>query len=130
MGIDKGLCLLMFTLLYICMVEQSNSPCIRQVLVSNQSKMLHLSPYIAQEGVVGHRCITSSTPVNSLVATIRILILLKLFVVKNFHCFTSLPSFPKNLLYNICIMPCLNMSLKKFTLNLYSCTVILTTFSL
>ena len=91
--------------------------------------MLHLSPYIALEGVVGHnidRYITSSTPVNSLVATIRIRILLKLFAVKNFHCFTSLPSFSKNLLY---YMSCLNMSLKKFTKNLYSCTVILKTFS-
>ena len=86
--------------------EQSNSPCIGQALVSNQSKMLHLSPYIALEGVMGHnidRCITSSTPVNSLVATIRILILLELFVVKNFYCFTSLPSFSKNLFNNICI---------------------------
>ena len=95
--------------------EWSNSPCIGQVLVSNLRLNAPPSPYIALEGVVGHnidRCITSSTPVNSLVATIRILILLKLFAVK---IFTSLPSFPKNLLYNICTMPCLNMSSKKFT---------------
>ena len=33
--------------------EQSNSPRVGQVLVSNQSQMPHLSPYIVQEGVMG-----------------------------------------------------------------------------